>query len=457
MNRYVSMESIKSLKDCVQANIFKHHVNNKILTHDLKTNYQKIQQLCESKSITIEINEQLNKQVEKYHINHLLLTASIKQEEMIFNRILDKFELENSNKYFNDEKSQYNVEQEFKLAIKYFPNYVENNNCAQDLIKFLIRVHRNELLKYIFEYKINIPVDIQYNKYVDALQYENESAIPILLENKFNFIKLKKYADTSESVIQYCMNKNKHDLLYLFMIHFNKIKKYYKLDNICYQEDEVTIINYFIIKNNKSFIDNLPLLNNVINNIDVVTGYSCLMISCLYSKIDLVRFFIDNGANVNLKNDKGVSAIMCASGKLYNYISEQVEEDIITLLLENGANINERDNEGVTPIMYAARSGSNNIVEFLKYKGADFKMKDNMNRCIYYYLNEHLHTKLQERINRFENEEPKLVNGVNMNDYNIDHNNYTEEELNIISNVINSDDFQDNSDDDFQDNSDDDF
>ena len=243
---YVSKESVKSLKDCVLANIFKHKCDNKILSEDLKTNYQKIKKLRESKSISFEIRDQLITQIEKYHIKHLLLTTSNKQEEMTFNRILDKFELENSEEYLNDDKSQYDIEQEFKLAIKYFPEYVDCDfHCAQQLTTFLIRVHQNELLKYIFDYPINISVDEQYYKYLEGLIYKNESVIPILLENNFNFIKLKKYHGTHESPIQHCIDNNRNYILNLFVVNFNKVKKYHNIKDEDIVQQEFNLIKSF--------------------------------------------------------------------------------------------------------------------------------------------------------------------------------------------------------------------
>ena len=252
MNEYMSRKSIKSLKDCIQANIFKHIIDNKILSHDLKTNYQKIQQLYESKNITTQIKEQLHQQIEKYHIKNLLFTTTVKQEEMTFNRILDKFEFENSEKYINDDKSQYNVEQEFKLAIKYFPEYVNCDfHCAQELTTFLIRIHRNDLLQYIFKYDIHISTNGQYYKYIEALYYNNESAIPILLEHNNNFIKLKKYCNSEESLIQFCVNNKKKELLYLLGKNFARIKQHYNLKDEDIDPQEIDLIKS--INNNSNY------------------------------------------------------------------------------------------------------------------------------------------------------------------------------------------------------------
>jgi len=268
MNEYMSMKSIKSLKDCVQANIFKHIIDNKILSHDLKTNYQKIQQLYESKNITMQIKEQLHQQIEKYHIKNFLFTPSNKVEEMTFNRILEKMHKQNSNikgnapekSKYGVVQSKYDVDQEFKIAIKYFPEYVDCDfHCAQELSTFLIRIHRNDLLKYIFEYDIHISINGQYYKYVEAIYYNNESAIPILLEKNFNFIKLKKHKKTLvknyhqivESVIQYFIDENKKNILNLLINNINKIKKLYNIKDEDIDPQEIDLIKS--INNNSNY------------------------------------------------------------------------------------------------------------------------------------------------------------------------------------------------------------
>ena len=262
IEEYVSGESIKSLKSSVQANIFKHHINNKILTKDLKTNYQKIQQLYESKNITIQIREQLITQIEKYHIKNLLFTTSTKVEEMTFNRILEKMHKQNSKikgnvpekSKYNVVQSKYDVDQEFKIAIKYFPEYVDCDfHCAQELSTFLIRIHRNDLLKYIFEYDIYTTTKSQYYKYVEAIYYNNESAMPILLEKNFNFIKLKKendslvkkYYESVDSVIQYCIDEKKENMLNLLINNISKIRKLYKLKDEYIDVKELKLLKSF--------------------------------------------------------------------------------------------------------------------------------------------------------------------------------------------------------------------
>jgi len=49
----------------------------------------------------------------------------------------------------------------------------------------------------------------------------------------------------------------------------------------------------------------------------------------------------------------------------------------ISELLNKGANINERDDAGVTPLLYAVGLGRYDLVEFLVENGADPSLPDN--------------------------------------------------------------------------------
>ena len=100
----------------------------------------------------------------------------------------------------------------------------------------------NELLKYIFEYPINITVDKQYYKYIEAIYYKN---VNLLLENNFNFIKLRKYHKTFESVIQYCIYKNKKDILNLLINNINQIRHVYNLKDEDIDPVEIELIKSF--------------------------------------------------------------------------------------------------------------------------------------------------------------------------------------------------------------------
>jgi ankyrin repeat protein len=73
--------------------------------------------------------------------------------------------------------------------------------------------------------------------------------------------------------------------------------------------------------------------------------------------IDMVRFLVNQGANVSLANKKGESPLLfsCFDGNLSD----------VKFLIESGANLEAKSNLGHTPLHKAAMGGHNEIVQFL--------------------------------------------------------------------------------------------
>ncbi|WP_104618359.1 ankyrin repeat domain-containing protein [Brachyspira murdochii] len=78
--------------------------------------------------------------------------------------------------------------------------------------------------------------------------------------------------------------------------------------------------------------------------------------------LEVVKYLLENGANVNLKNITDVSALILAS--MDNHL------EIVKYLLDKGADINAKDNYGKTALMYASEKGHSEVAKFLKSKGA---------------------------------------------------------------------------------------
>ena len=147
----------------------------------------------------------------------------------------------------------------------------------------------------------------------------------------------------------------------------------------------------------------------------------------------IVNFLLDNNANVNAKDELGVTALVYAArkgnvdivklllsrGALANIITKQgntilneilrVYGDnlpnstnkesrsqfkknilvILELLLEKGADINKQGNpsgSARTPIMWAALWKDLNLVKFFKDKGADIYLRDQFGNDLSFYL-----------------------------------------------------------------------
>lgn len=88
--------------------------------------------------------------------------------------------------------------------------------------------------------------------------------------------------------------------------------------------------------------------------------------------IKLMKELIRHGANVNAREDKGWTPLMCASCHINGNI------EIVKILIEAGANVNARDGEGWTPLMIASHFGQIEIIRVLLESGADINsIRDN--------------------------------------------------------------------------------
>ncbi len=102
---------------------------------------------------------------------------------------------------------------------------------------------------------------------------------------------------------------------------------------------------------------------------------SILLDAASAGKTDMVKSFLDNGANIEVRNDAGATPLIFASAK--------GQKEVVALLLERGANVNARTSTGITPLMGAAAGGYAEVVKLLLAKGADVSAKDQQGRTAF--------------------------------------------------------------------------
>src|SRR5258706_11488797 len=97
-------------------------------------------------------------------------------------------------------------------------------------------------------------------------------------------------------------------------------------------------------------------------------GSTPLMVAAAYGSIDAMTILVAAGADINAKNDFGVTALHWCAGDLAK----------VRLLVEKGADVNVRSKMGRTPLLIAAaHDGGAPIVDFLLAKGAKVSVVDN--------------------------------------------------------------------------------
>ncbi|RMD46707.1 MAG: ankyrin repeat domain-containing protein [Aquificota bacterium] len=117
--------------------------------------------------------------------------------------------------------------------------------------------------------------------------------------------------------------------------------------------------------------DEIHRLVDILNvNLNQVYEYegSPLHVAVKEGDLDLVKHFIDKGADVNIKGVFGETPLHIAVDRGY--------DNIVKLLLENGANPNVQSNEGNTPLHLAVISSSADIAFELIKAGADSSIKN---------------------------------------------------------------------------------
>jgi ankyrin repeat protein len=99
------------------------------------------------------------------------------------------------------------------------------------------------------------------------------------------------------------------------------------------------------------------------------SGEETLLISAAWTgQFELVGFFLDQGADINAKMEKGETALISAAYRGYL--------DVIKILLDKGADINAQVEGGETALTYAIRNHHTAVMSLLLERGADISVKN---------------------------------------------------------------------------------
>jgi serine/threonine-protein phosphatase 6 regulatory ankyrin repeat subunit B len=98
-------------------------------------------------------------------------------------------------------------------------------------------------------------------------------------------------------------------------------------------------------------------------------GWTALIAVSVQGNPDIVKLLLDNGADMNAKDEKGNTALFHASGRGH--------AEIVEMLLDNEADMNAKDKNGQTALIEASEKGHAEIVVMLLEKGVNMNVDDN--------------------------------------------------------------------------------
>ena len=107
----------------------------------------------------------------------------------------------------------------------------------------------------------------------------------------------------------------------------------------------------------------------------------------LHAHVGAVQLLLDHGANINILDKLGRSALEYATSAL-NWSKPSKAEQVVKLIIQAGADVNVKSTLGFTPLMWAARAGNLKTTKLLIEKGANVHDTDNDgNNALHYVRN----------------------------------------------------------------------
>ncbi|WP_064643556.1 ankyrin repeat domain-containing protein [Orientia tsutsugamushi] len=130
-------------------------------------------------------------------------------------------------------------------------------------------------------------------------------------------------------------------------------------------------------------VQDMSLINSIHNAVYIEDGLgltvngSALHTAVLYKHINMATFLLNNGADVDLQDGYGITALHYAIARDYN-------ANMVMLLLNSGANVNVPDTQGVTPLHCVITHTYSSVdkIELLVSRGGDINVQKNNGRTV---------------------------------------------------------------------------
>ena len=245
----------------------------------------------------------------------------------IMSKIIEELQHKFSNIQTNIELKQYSIKDSFKREIEALKEKYNEQHLLEKYSKEM-NLYKDELSKQI---SINLKSEIGQVINMGTKQIKK-------FEFKSGLVKSAKI----------CINQ--------------LIKKEFKFNKIFPPSKLIKYKKYF-------GLDKVILADNHSNHESILL--EAMFLASKIGHFETVKCLVENGADVNAKDEYGDTALIIAS--------EQGYLEIVKKLVENGADMNERNLYGRTAFISASHNGHFEIVKYLDENGADVEAKDNSN------------------------------------------------------------------------------
>lgn len=106
-----------------------------------------------------------------------------------------------------------------------------------------------------------------------------------------------------------------------------------------------------------------------------------LINACFLGKLNIVKYLVEKGVNVNCRNLNSYTPLIAAcSGLVKNNYFYYPNQGVITYLINKGAKVNLRNSEGWSALNFAVKNHLISVVKLLVAKGADINSRTNDGR-----------------------------------------------------------------------------
>ena len=205
--------------------------------------------------------------------------------------------------------------------------------------------------------------------YAVSLDYCSCDVLNCLIENGADVNVRKEYSKRTPLMIAaHCKNLNavefllKHGAIVDVQDKRNKSSLHYGVEGA-------------LLSGDTSFDVVSCLLNHGADiNVPMNGKYTALMMACRSQHVRLVKFLLQQGANVQLKDKDGKTALHFACELTFTW--KPASCDLLNCLTENGADINALRKDNRTPLMVASSCGGVDQITFLIKRGANVHLQD---------------------------------------------------------------------------------